>query len=555
MKDAAYLCDLRLELEILPLRYAVTTRSLERWMSSQLPVVVRQVVARSIELDQVRLRAPRFLPALEATFGARILSDNKREGRRDTNGRPLGYLGLSELPLPLRDNGGDDENRTVQGDHISDRLDLVTNSAASTRSGSRGRARAASRLDGVCGEVPGTSVSSAQPGERWFTEDDDNLTRPGASEVHMRRFDTDTTLHRRALGAVRIDAPPDVVYRTLTNFEGMSDFIPNLAFIERVELPFSQRNRPGRLRLRQVFLKCQLYHFLEAGVTLDVVKKDDKGEVQFRVLDTGATGEILQGKWLVVPCPGIEDDSGSDDVSTASVSGSTSQATILKFAIEGRDLRRPSRRGFWLSSGPAYADAAQDGPLPERVVFEEILSMLHSAREHMERILKREQRATSTPYSNMEDFYASERFLTAGGVIDPVSELRAQLLALGFGTDETMPRRAELRDLGAYDLEKAVVAAGGFEMVAKRLGWTKKRKKPRGYWSDLSNVERELLSFIEENKLEAGVMPSRPQLEELGRKDIAKSLAKHGGSRAIAEKLGLVSRRYRRRKVRKSPQR
>ena len=82
VKDAAYLCDLRLELEVRPLRYVVTTSSLERWMSSQLPVVVRQVVARSIELDQVRLRAPRFLPALEATFGARIGGDNRREGRR-----------------------------------------------------------------------------------------------------------------------------------------------------------------------------------------------------------------------------------------------------------------------------------------------------------------------------------------------------------------------------------------------------------------------------------------------------------------------------------------
>lgn len=591
MDDAKYLCDVGLELQVRPLRFAVNTSSLRRWTSTQLPAVVQQVVARSIELDQVRLRAPRFLPALEATFGARFECDGWSGENRGMVGGPLGYLGLSELPLPLRDDGGNDKSG-VGGRYTSSHPDYTTTSQvskvatiANAWSVRNSTVQGAAKSDGEVGEAAVVKVGSAQVAERWFIEDDSNLTLPGASEVHMRRFDTETTLHRRALGAVRIQAPPDVVYRILTNFEGMPNFIPNLAFTERIELPFSLRNRPGRMRFRQVFLKCQLYHFLEAGVTLDMVKKDDKGEVQFRILDTGAPGEILQGKWLVVPCPDDEEgdtlkgrfgtsklarvevgtdmknsmeEFGNDEYSAESVSGSISetrirsrrQATILKFAIEGRALRRQSSRGFWLSSDPMAAPAARDSPLPERAVFEEILLMLHSAREHMESTFELEQRATSISCSNKCNNHTSESTLSAEGVIDPVSSLRSQMLKLGFGADGLMPRRAELRSLGAYDIEQAVVAAGGFEKVAERLGWTNNRKKPRGYWSDLMNVEREVLSFIEENRLEPGVMPSRPQLEELGRKDIAKSLAKHGGAGVIAGKIGLMSRRYRPRKTR-----
>lgn len=583
MVDAKYLCDVGLELEVRPLRFAVDTSSLRRWTSAQLPAVVQQVVARSMELDQVRLRAPRFLPALEATFGARFEFDGWSGEKRSTVGGPRGYLGLSELPLPLRDDGRDDE-RGAGGRFTSGRPDSTTTSQvpkvatmANDRTVRNSTDQGAGKTNGEEGEAAVGKVGSAQVAERWFIEDDSNLTLPGASEVHMRRFDTETTLHRRALGAVRIQAPPDVVYRILTHFEGMPKFVPNLAFTEQIEVPFSLRNRPGRMRLRQVFLKCQLYHFLEAGVTLDMVKKDDKGEVQFRILDTGAPGEILQGKWLVVPCPDDDEvdtskagfgtnkptrmevgadmknsveDFGNDEYSAESVSGSIAetrirsrrQATILKFAIEGRALRRQSSRGFWLNSDPMAASAARDSPLPERAVFEEILLMLHSAREHMESTFDLEQRATS--------IYTSESTLRPEGMIDPLSSLRSQLLKLGFGADGLMPRRAELRSLGAYDIEQAVVAAGGFEKVAEQLGWTSNRKKPRGYWSDLVNVEREVLSFIEENRLEPGVMPSRPQLEELGRKDIARSLAKHGGAGVIAGKIGLMPRRYRPRRTR-----
>jgi len=614
VKDALYVCDIGLELEVLPSRFPVAAGSLRRWTNSQLPAVVRQVVARSIELDQVRLRAPRFLPALEASFGGKLEREGGRgRARGGMGGGPLGYLGLSELPLPFGGDSGVGRSgckRAQLGQLPAQRVSTWTGEVVATAQ--------AGNTAGGFGDAGRVGEVNHAAAERWFSEEDDNdLTHPGASEVHMRRFDNDSTLHRRALGAVRIEAPPELVYRVLTNFDGMPNFVPNLAFTERVALPFSLRNRPGRLRLRQVFLKCQLYHCLEAGVTLDVVQKHVKGEVQFRMLNGGAPGDTLQGKWLVVPCPDIDDitlteekaqefarqrnavsnerngieagmagvnvgtwtESGSGSGSCSwSGSGSGTQATILKFAIEGRAFRRQSSRGFWLSSGSTAAAAVRDSPLPERAVFEEILVMLHSARDHMEGVFQKERRcgrlaewaaadeeaeyfklrlkpqkwtpaATSPPssasaVSSMHDGNSTRR----GGVIDPMQSLRLQILKLGFGTDGLMPRRAELRSLEAYEVERAVVDAGGFEAVAERLGWTNNRRKPRGYWRDLVNVECEVLTFISENELEPGVMPSRPQFEELGRFDIARSLAKHGGSVVIAGKIGLVAPRYRPRK-------
>jgi hypothetical protein len=47
-------------------------------------------------------------------------------------------------------------------------------------------------------------------------------------------------------------------------------------------------------------------------------------------------------------------------------------------------------------------------------------------------------------------------------------------------------------------------------------------------------------------------MPSRPQLEELGRFDIARALEKHGGAAGIARKIGLEEPRYRARKATKA---
>ena len=524
------------------------------------------VIMRAIELDQMRLRAPRFLPALETSFGKSMDPDARRRERNLILGGSPGYLGLSELPLPsnavMRDSCAkfDASNASAEGSSAQILQAPKEETEATGVSGNvyEKQSPEPSSQNGCENEIP--------TGQRWFVDNDAGLSSPGASEVHLRRFDTETTFHRRAIGAVRVEAPPELVYRILTDFDAMPEFIPNLAFVERVNPPFALRNRPDRVRLRQLFLKCHLYHCLASEVTMDIVTKEDKGEVQFRTLDSRSAGSILQGKWLVIAGQqGIYNPSTSDISETKHFDvGRQHKVTVLKFAIEARALRRRTSRSFWQSSASSFE---AENPLPERAVFEEILAMLQSTRRHMELAFEAECMSNSGNFSihDSEAAYYKQRLLLpkswmnsrmntldSDSVVDPLHSIRLRLIELGFGTDGHMPRRSELRAIEAYDVEQAIDSAGGFEAVAVRLGWVNNRRKPRGYWSNLANVEREVLSCIRDNMFEPGVMPSRPQFEELGRFDIARALARHGGTNALAEKIGLRAPRYRSRRKRSS---
>jgi Polyketide cyclase / dehydrase and lipid transport len=68
------------------------------------------------------------------------------------------------------------------------------------------------------------------------------------SEVHLRRLDNDTMLHRRAVAVVSIDATAEEVWAVLTDYERLPEFVPNLAHSERLETPPGVPKRVARLR-------------------------------------------------------------------------------------------------------------------------------------------------------------------------------------------------------------------------------------------------------------------------------------------------------------------
>ena len=544
VKGASYLCDVELETRIAPRRYPVSVAALRKWTELQLADTVKGAVKRAIEIDQIRLRAPRFLPALETSFGNSGPADRGGvggEGAAAAGGpakeqplAPSGYLGLSDVPLAA-----------VLGEEAGNGAETSPSGEASSASAEKRDADSASSRRGVA--------------DRWFADGDANLIEPGSSEVHMRRFDSDSAFHRRAIGAVRVEAPPSAVYAILTDYESYPDFIPDLAFLELVRAPRTNRvaRAAGHARARAMaaFARTALYHCLEDAVTFDLTRRDDLLEVRFRVVDAFAGAaeapgdRITQGKWLVLPCPNAPD------------------ATILKFAVEGRAPRRTATRakGFWRNyASSRYWDASPDdgAPLSERAVFDGVLRMLLFTREHSERVFAAASESggakglENEEEDKREEFFAAARLAPSAPVLsrlsgdDPMKRIEAQLRELGYGGDRpSMPRRIELRARGAQALEREIVNAGGFAAVAAKLGWTKNLRKPRGYWNEIANVEREVRLCIAERGLESGVMPSRPQLEELGRFDIARALEKHGGAAGIARKIGLKEPRYRARKA------
>lgn len=76
---------------------------------------------------------------------------------------------------------------------------------------------------------------------------------------------------------------------------------------------------------------------------------------------------------------------------------------------------------------------------------------------------------------------------------------------------------------------------------APRRGSTDPPRKPRGYWSDISNLRKELEDFRVSNGLPAGEMPTARQLRASNRRDLDNAITNAGGYRAVRRMLGLAS--------------
>jgi hypothetical protein len=73
--------------------------------------------------------------------------------------------------------------------------------------------------------------------------------------------------------------------------------------------------------------------------------------------------------------------------------------------------------------------------------------------------------------------------------------------------------------------------------VAERLGLERRSwRKPRRYWQNPANVDRDLLAFIAEHG-QPGVMPTQQQMVQAGRADLSLAITRSGGQRAAAARL------------------
>jgi hypothetical protein len=347
----------------------------------------------------------------------------------------------------------------------------------------------------------------------------------------------------------------------------------------------------GRRRVRYLTARVAGYVAAHGVCTLDILEKGGDTpvaasssasshaaaaeapprEVQFRVLpDPG--GPLLRGKWLVSPDNADEaedeaeaaggdasfderaqaevdddDDAAAENVAASSSAdaaggaadgGVTSalRGSLLKVAVEAR----------------APWDAASGEPLSERCVYEGVPALLAALAARAEALWA----AARAPAGAAPPALAAAAAAPAAALAAPAAalaaaaalgsnpeDLRAALLAAGFGADGTMPSRTALRAAGraTVPLEYAITSAGGFAAVAAALSWrlSYRPRKPRGYWDRLENVEREIRAFIAERQLEPGVMPTRQSFAACGRSDLAKLAERWGGAASLAEELGL----------------
>jgi len=99
-----------------------------------------------------------------------------------------------------------------------------------------------------------------------------------------------------------------------------------------------------------------------------------------------------------------------------------------------------------------------------------------------------------------------------------------------------MPTSSELRSSGRSNIEGAITKYHrGYHDVGKKLGYKNITSRPRGYWSDFSNLKNELLPICKE----LGRMPTRSELISTGRSNIDSAIGTHhGGYHDVGKKLG-----------------
>jgi SAM-dependent methyltransferase len=109
------------------------------------------------------------------------------------------------------------------------------------------------------------------------------------------------------------------------------------------------------------------------------------------------------------------------------------------------------------------------------------------------------------------------------------------------GVDGVMPTGYQLTKAGYNGLVHAIQRYYSYPEVAERLslGYGVTRK-PRGYWEDPANLERELRAFAASQGT-PNVMPTGEQLELADRHDLKNAILKrkYGGYRRVAEAFGL----------------
>ena len=108
------------------------------------------------------------------------------------------------------------------------------------------------------------------------------------------------------------------------------------------------------------------------------------------------------------------------------------------------------------------------------------------------------------------------------------------------GTPGVMPTYETLKKAGRNNLVQAIQTHhAGRQAVAKRLGlqliYT---AKPPDYWKEYTNVERELLDFVNKSG-NPNVMPTKTQLTQAGKGSLANAIQKFGGFATVAERLGM----------------
>ncbi|KAJ9176997.1 hypothetical protein P3X46_012254 [Hevea brasiliensis] len=347
-------------------------------------------------------------------------------------------------------------------------------------------------------------------------------------EVHLRRFDgllENGGVHRCVVASITVKAPVREVWKVLTAYESLPEIVPNLAISKII----SREN--NKVRILQEGCKGLLYMVLHARVVLDLCEHYEQ-EISFEQVE--GDFDSFQGKWLL-------EQLGSHH-------------TLLKYSVESK----------------MHKDSILSEAIMEEVIYEDLPSNLCAIRDYIERredtnsVEMNEPTQYSKeldPSNGMGDTEYSKKIVKVIDLNNPNSQrqrprvpglqrnievLKSELLKFisEHGQEGFMPMRKQLRLHGRVDIEKAITRMGGFRRIATlmNLSLAYKRRKPKGYWDNLENLQEEINRFQRSWGMDPSFMPSRKSFERAGRYDIARALEKWGGLHEVSRLLALKVR-------------
>ncbi|CAL8464995.1 g4530 [Coccomyxa elongata] len=498
---------LRYEISVAP-KWSIPSTLVSQVVKSGLPANICAIAERAEELARAKLEAPRFI--------AGALRDEAVSGlpgfqRRDIRGEVLPAKGPARAPWP---------KLHLQAPKIN------WEEAQKGRFGPGGYLGVTSvPLPAQQKPAPAPEADRAQVlAERHRQEDLVQASYPAIgsakksllealTEVHLRRLDTDDTLHRRAVAVIAIEAIPEEVWDVLTDYEALPEFVPNLALCERLAVPAALGTR--LTRLRQVGFKDMMFMQLHAEAILDLHERPHQ-EIQFRAV-AGDFG-VLQGKFIL----------SEPDFELRPLSLARRKETHLKYAVEVKIPRSTPMMGLL-------------EPILERVVYEDIPFNLAALKQRVEDIKLQRRIAELEEQGEVNRAAYLRRRIERPRLAEMTEDfgLLAAELERCFGGTGTIPTRAQMRAIARTDLEKAIAAHGGPAAVAKRMGWNLayKGKKPRGYWDKLANVQKEIDLFNKQQGLPPGIMPLKMDFVRANRYDLSHAVERWGGLYDLAELL------------------
>ena len=145
---------------------------------------------------------------------------------------------------------------------------------------------------------------------------------------------------------------------------------------------------------------------------------------------------------------------------------------------------------------------------------------------------KRQELAAAGIRTQPQERYPTGHWLDFANV-----EAGVRLVVEHLGLHDSMPTRKQLEDAGMRELVPAISRHGGYAAVAARLG-LRSVSEQKKTWRDIDAVENALREFISRHGT-AGIMPSANQLRAAGEYSLVSAITRHGGSFAVAARLGL----------------